>query len=139
MDMNVKTGGFEQFDQLLKELPERVAGRVMQQSVTNALRQVRPDVRAAAPVGSDQSPASQKYGRTKRNIRVIRLRRTAANEKAARIDTGNAFWQLFYNLGTRYQQARPWFGPTITRLQERIFKNLADSLGKGIEREATRK
>lgn len=139
MKLDVKTGGFEEFDKLLKQLPERVAGRVMQGAATGALRSVRPDVKAAAPVGVDKSPASQKYGPTKKNIRVIRLRITAPNEKAARIDTGNAFWNLFYELGTRRQSARPWFGPVIRRLQERIFKNLAQNLGRGIEREATRK
>lgn len=139
MQLDVKTGGFEDLDKLLKQLPERVAGRVLQQATTNALRSVRSDVKAAAPVGVDKSPASQKYGPTRKNIRVIRLRRTAPNEKAARIDTGNAFWNLFYELGTRRQSARPWFGPAIRRLQERIFKKLGTDIGAGIEREATRK
>lgn len=139
MQLKPELHGFNEFEKLLTQLPQNVAKRVLQNAVTGSLREVRKDVKQAAPAHlDDQSPASKLYGSLRQNIRVIRLRYTGKNERSARIDTGKAFWGFFYEKGTSRQPARPWFLPTITRVQDRIFKTLGIKIGAGIEKEAAR-
>lgn len=129
--------GFDEFDKKLRELPTKVENRVLQKSVSSAMRSIRSDMVQAAPKHIDErSPASKAYGTIKQNIKVKRLRRVRKGQKGARIDTGKAFWAVFYELGTRHQRARPFFAPTFRRLTDRILRVLGEELGKGIENEA---
>ena len=139
MKFETKLHGFEEFDRLLKDLGPRVGNRVLQGAVTGAIREGAKEIRKVAPQHLDkQSPASKKYGPLRKNIKVKRLRRVRPGEKAARVDTGNAFWGVMYELGTRHQPARPWFANAFRKARENIIKNLADRLKKGIEKEATK-
>ena len=139
MNLSHRFNGFDQFSKLLRELPQNVENKIVQGAVTAAMREGRKAVRAAAPVYMDkQSLASKLYGTTKKNIRVVRLKRVQRGQKGARIDTGNAFWSLFYQLGTRYQPARPWFDVAFRAAQGSIVKVLIDQIGAGIEKEASK-
>lgn len=137
LKFKAKLTGFDGLSETLRELPTRVENKVLQKSVTAAARSVRKEFQNAAPRDEEgQSPASELYGRGYRNIRVQRLKRTEKGQKGARITTGNAFWLYFYELGTRYQPARPWFLPTFQRLQKAILSELAKRIGEGIEKES---
>lgn len=137
MRLDHKFKGFNEFEKLLKELPRNVENKVLQTAVTGTLREIKPEMKAAAPRHMDeQSPASKKFGSTRQNIRVFRLKRVPKGQKAARIDTGNAFWSLIYELGSRFQPARPWFAPTFRKCQERMLDILGRKIGEGIEKEA---
>lgn len=133
--MDIKVGGLENLDKMLKQLPVRVENRVLQSAVTSAIREGRKEIKKSAPVGREQSQSSRKYGRIRDNLTVKRLRRTKANEKASRIDTGRAFWALFYELGTRKQPARPFFANAFRRAEPAIIKKLSERIKDGIERE----
>jgi len=137
MKLTHKLSGFNELDKLLTQLPRGVENKIMQNAVTKAMRSALPDVRAAAPRHTgEQSPDSKKYGPLRKNLRVIRLRRVNKGQKGARIDTGNAFWGLILELGSRYIPASPWFGPAFRKANTKIIKTLGDELGKGIEAEA---
>jgi HK97 gp10 family phage protein len=129
--------GFESFDFLLKNLGPRVGNRVLQNGVSAGARAGAKEIRRATPAHLDkQSPGSQKYGPARKNIKVKRLRRHKSGERGARIDTGNAFWLVFYHFGTRYQRARPFFDRAFLRARETMLKVMGESIGKGIEKEA---
>ena len=140
MKFKGKLTGFEQLSRVLNDLPVNVEKRVIQNATTSALREAAKEIRKSAPVGDDdnQSPASKKYGRLKRNIKVIRLRRNDKGARSARIHTGRAFWGVFLELGTRYIPARPWFGPAFERSQERVLEKLKEKLTDGIIKEVNK-
>lgn len=138
--IDVTFHGIKELDRKLGELPKRIENRVLQKAVTKAMREGRNIVKAAAPrAEGDRSPPSKKYGSLRRNIRVIRLKRVRKGQKGARIDTGNAFWGVFYEKGTRRQPARPWFLPAFKRAQEVVLSALKRELGNGIEAEARKR
>lgn len=135
--IEAELSGFDEFDNLLKKLPERVEKRVLQKSVNKALRSSQKAFKAAAPRHTgEQSPASKEYGTGRKNIKVKKLRRVRKGQKAARLDTGNAFWLYIYEKGSRYQPARPWFLQAFQKSREAILNVLRDELGKNIESEA---
>ena len=132
--------GFNDFEKLLKELPTRVQKKILQKSVTGAMREIRTDMRNAAPRDENgQSQASKEYGRLRKNIKVVKLKKTKPGEKGARITTGNAYWGYFYELGTRFQPARPWFRTQFASVQGKALKKLGELIGDGIEQEARKK
>lgn len=136
----IKTSGFNELDRLLSELPQRVENRVLQKAVTGALREEKKNFQSAAPRDEDgQSAASKLYGRGYKNIKISRIKRLKKGMRGARITTGNAFWLLIYELGSKYQPARPWFAPTFRGAAERIIASLSRKIGEGITKEALRK
>lgn len=129
--------GFDEFGKLLNELPVRVEKRILQNATREALREQLPSIKAAAPRHEgDRSPSSKKYGTLLSNIRVARLRTVKRGEKGARVSTGRAFWGFIYEMGSRYQPARPWFTPAFTALENSMIKSLAVKIADGIEKEA---
>lgn len=135
--------GFEEFQFTLKRLPINVQKRVLKTATRRALRLGYKEILATVPrsfVG--RSPASKKYGFARDNIRLFSLKRpTTVNGKksvGSRVNTGDAFWLVFYELGTRYQPARPFFANAIARTQEKMFTLLGKYLAEGIAKE-TRK
>ena len=137
MKFSNRPTGFNEFDKLLKELPKRVENKVLQAAVTGALRDERKNFVAAAPRAEEgQSAASKTYGRGYKNIKIVRIRRLKKGMRGARITTGNAFWLLIYEIGSRFQPARPWFLPTFRAAVERIIGSLGKRIGEGIKREA---
>lgn len=129
--------GFDALDKALKKLPDRIENKVLQKSVNKALRVALKDVKAAAPRDTgDKSPSSEKYGPLWKNLKVKKYRKTKKNQKGARMETGNAFWAIFYELGTARQPARPFFGPAFRKAADKVLKTLRVELGKNIEKEA---
>lgn len=136
MKTDIKLGGYKEFDNLLRNLPGNIAGRALQSAVTGAIREAAKDIRKAAPRNDgDQSPASEKYGPIRKNIKVKRLRRTDRGQRGARVDTGKAFWAVFYEKGTRYQPARPWFKQAFENATPKVLANFRDRLQTAIEKE----
>lgn len=132
-----KLVGFEDFDRLLKNLGPRVGNRVLQNAVSSSARLAAKEIKKSAPRSTDKrSKASKLYGFLIDNIRVIRLKNVKKGQRAARVDTGDAFWAVFYELGTRYQPARPFFAAAFERVSQAMVDNLAKRLNVGIEKEA---
>ncbi len=53
-----------------------------------------------------------------------------------RVDTGDGFWGLFLEYGTRVIQAKPFFRPAIDANIDHISNEVKQKLAKGIESEA---
>lgn len=148
-----KLSGFTELDAKLKSLPVKVENQILQASVTKAMRDQLTDLRAVMPQGPvkslDRKHHSIKaaadwanqvaYGSAKKALRIIRLKQEPKGVKGARIDTGNAFWMFWYELGNRRQAARPVFGPFFASRAEKILNNLGEDLGAKIEKEASGK
>lgn len=141
MKMDFKLSGFDELAEDLKRLGPAVERKVVRRSVISAMRPARAFIKTIAPVQIDgqRSGPSKKYGHLRQNIRLIRLRRVEKGQAAARIDTGKSFWGVMYELGTRYQPARPWFGPAFRKISDLVLKTLGSDIGKGIEDIARRR
>jgi HK97 gp10 family phage protein len=140
MKFEGKLQGFEQLSRVLEDLPVNVEKRVLQNATTSAIREAAKEIRKSAPSSeqNQQSEASKEYGKLKRNIKVMRLRRNEKGARSARVHTGRAFWGYFLEMGTRYIPARPWFAPAFERSQENILKKLAERLKEGIYKEVNK-
>lgn len=132
--------GFREMDILLRQLGPKIESRVLQNATSAGARIMAKEVKANAPKGSGkQSAASKRYGRLEKNIRVQVLRiAKAKGRRGARVDTGDGFWGLFLEFGTRFIRAQPWFRPAIDRSQNAAINKLKKTMGRGIEREAAK-
>jgi HK97 gp10 family phage protein len=129
--------GFKELDRMLSGLPKQVENRVLQRSVTGAMRSVLKAFKAAAPRHLDeQSPASKKYGTLQKNIKVRNKKRGGKGRRGAKITTGDAFWGYMYEKGSVHQPARPWFDPTWRMVVGQVETDLSKRLAEGIEKEA---
>ena len=132
--------GFKEANEVLKRLPERVQKRVLQNAVNAAARVSLRAIKALAPKSDEgeRSESSEKYGHLLQNLRVQTLKKVRRTAKGARVWTRDAFWAVFYELGTVKQPARPFFRPGFDSSAEDALAAMRDNLGKGIEREATK-
>ena len=129
--------GVEQASRMLRQLPDRVEDRVLQNAAMAGARAWAKHIRTAAPVGEPpKSKASKKYGPLKKNIKVRRsktLRRK--HQRGASVWTAMAFWGYIQEFGSRYLPANPWFRPAAERGQKAALNAQAKNLEKGIDRE----
>lgn len=150
LEFSSKVKGFEDFDRLLRELPDRVNERVIQNAASFAMRVGAKVVMAAAPEDLNRPPETNnsywarklRYGRLrdKKNIKVKSSKRDKqTGSRGAYITTGMAFWGSILELGSRYYPATPWFLPAITSAKDLIIKALGIEIGIGIKREARKK
>ncbi len=130
--------GFEELSRKLQQLPDKVINKVVQSATTSAIREGAKEIRKSAPKGQEPSTPQKKYGYKplRKSIKVKRLKPLDRYERAAKIDTGDAFWATFYELGTSKQPARPFFANAFRRSEARMIAKLAEKLGLGIEKEA---
>ena len=56
MTIEMKVGGLERLDRLLKQLPSNLEKRVLQKAVTGAIREGRKEIKSSAPDGPPKSP-----------------------------------------------------------------------------------
>jgi len=132
-DSNLK--GFEDFEKKMKDMPARTLKKVLRPSLSAVIKFARDQIRDAAPRHVDrQSPISKKFGPLYRNIKFKIMRKNRSGELGARVDTGNAPQGFWYEKGTRYQPARPWFEPKFRAISDGLLKMLGELIGKGIER-----
>lgn len=140
MRVSATYGGFEELSRQLKRLPSAVENRVLASATLKAVKAAQPIVEAATPRGTGkQSPASEKYGPGHTNIKVRKKRSRRKNVRAARIDTGDAFWLHIYEKGSRYQAAKPFFGPAFRTAETLMITTLKSEIQNGLLRELAKK
>lgn len=135
-----KVSGFNEFSNLLKQLPRTVENKILREATRDTLKEVvlQPMKDNAPRNQGDRSPASKEYGTLRSNIRVASLKKKRKGVQGAVISTGRAFWGYILEKGSRYIPANPWFTPVFTSRQESMIQTLGEKIGKGIEDEAER-
>lgn len=132
--------GLSAINEVLKQLPDRIANRLLQNAANAGARVQLKAIKAKAPTHEGpQSEASEKYGTIVENLKVQPmsvLKNTSA--RGARVTTGNAFWAQFYELGTSHQPARPFMRPGFDESTQEATNTVAGSLTVGVEREAAK-
>lgn len=141
MDLKINIEGAAALEQLLKQLPERMARNVVNRALNEGAKDVVEEARNSAPVGvydaADQPTAARrKSGPLRRAIRRARLR--AGETATVQVGIGRAFWGMFQEFGTRRMPARPWFRAAWERSRLKALSSIGAALGKGIETEAVK-
>jgi HK97 gp10 family phage protein len=132
--IELKLTGAPELATKLREMPVKLERQALQDATIAAMQEALPDMREAVPQDEfERSPASQKYGTTRQNLRVVKITSPGRNSKGARIDTGNAFWQWYYNFGSRHQPARPWFAQRFMAIAQKVLDRFTADVGKAIE------
>ena len=138
MEAQVNISGFKEMQQLLKRLPENMQRRALGSAARAGAVVMQREARKSAPRGQELSTSSKKYGPLHKNIRIIQLKRVPRGSRAYRVDTGDGFWGVILEVGSRYMPARPWMRPAIERAWGAALKKVRDSLTKALERETTK-
>lgn len=133
--MTVEFKGFDEFDKMLQQLPLNVEKRVVQAATVSALRAAVKNMRNAAPKHTGkQSPSSKKYGTGQKNISV-RPKKKKKGVRGALLSTRDAFWLYFYEKGTRYQPARPFWNSAFKLATPVILSKLNEYVNTRLQKE----
>lgn len=141
-------------EKLLKQLPQRVADKVVRRSTRRAAAYLRKKIRAATPIRQRagliaRSTAAKRQGKAfynrppgtgRRNI-ALKQRRSGVPRGTFRFEVGpnqNAFYLKFLELGTKHIAPRHFMRNTFAAEKDRIIKQIQKDLREGIELEARR-
>lgn len=134
--VGLDTREFKNFEKELQKLPNRVATRALQNSVSAAIRPGLKALKAAAPRGDEPSPASETYGPLYKNIRIGRKPKPKdKNQRSAYVHTGDSFWGFFLEYGTSKMAARPWWSQAFESAKTAMLAALDTNLTKRINAE----
>lgn len=155
----IKVQGAKELDNLLKQLPQRVAQRALVPSLRSGANIIRDEIRARAPDGPGK-PHPQ-YGELRTSIVVTIQRR--ARGWAAIVHTSDAFWArwieygraaftvakkkvlsdqklrppgTFFGRSVKAAPAQPFVRPAFDEKAPEALKRLGQRLGERIELEA---
>ena len=123
--------GFKELEQVLKELPVRLAERELVNATRAGANVIRKEAQARAPRGGVPSQMSEKFGPLHKKIRAVRVKKTPLSVEFA-IDSGSAFYGSFLEFGTKNIRARPWLTPAYDVAKDAAIQKLGDRLAKGI-------
>jgi HK97 gp10 family phage protein len=129
--------GLAEIGKVLDQLPDRIERRVLQNAVNAGARLILSAVKEKAPTSEEPSVNSWKYGSILQNLKVRTITKARKTARGAYVSTGNAFWAVFYEFGTRHQPARPFMRPAFDESQDWAAQAIVDKLTAGIEKEAT--
>lgn len=125
---------------LLKQLPQDISKRVIASSTRKGAKILLEEIKERAPEG-DQSEYSQtkikerqRYGSIKDNIKISTVYR-AADTIILAVHTGNAYWAMFREFGTRLMSKIPFIRPAFDSKKDQVIDVISTDLGKKIERE----
>jgi len=155
--IETRIDGLAGIDQMLKDLPERIARRELNGALFAGGNVIAKEAVARAPDSSEQHPR----GDLKRNIRVRRIRAsTSTGALAVAVTTGAAFWAKFVEFGraavsvkrkrvlsdglaifgtdVAAAPARPFMRPAFDAAGPRAIETIAKRLKAGVLRQAKR-
>lgn len=133
--------GAKEVSEVLEQLPQGMENRALQAACNAAARRAAKHLKAAAPrnKGKRRSPSSREYGQLYRNIKTSPFKAARRRgQRGSRVYTGNAFWGVFLEYGTKNMKAQPWFRPTLERVKDDISKVMLDALIRAMNREIER-
>jgi HK97 gp10 family phage protein len=155
--INTKIDGLKELDDLLKDLPDRVARRQLVGALRAGAGSLQKEVIANAP----DSPKIHKFGDLRENIKVRFIRATQRNAVAVAVTTGRAFYahwvefgreavrvvkkkvlsdgKQFFGTEVAAQPPRPFMRPAFDTKGRQIIDTIVKRLKAGIEREYKRR
>ena len=155
--IETKLEGTKELDELLKDLPDRIARRQLSGALRAGANSLRKEVVNNAP----DSPKVHKYGDLRENIRVRFIRATQRQALAVAVTTGRAFYahwlefgreavrvvkkkvlsdgQKIFGTEVASQPPRPFMRPALDTKGAQVIDTVVKRLKAGIEREYKRR
>jgi HK97 gp10 family phage protein len=156
MNIETKVDGLKAIDDLLKQLPEKIARRELAGALRAGAGTLRKEALARAP----DSPKVHKFGDLKANLRVRRVRPRMGGAIAVAVTTGRAFYAKWLEFGRAAftvktkkvlsdgttvfgtevgaQPPRPFLRPAFDAAGPRAIEAIAKRLKAGVARQAKR-
>lgn len=125
--------GADNLHTVLKLLSRKLGDRELGFAVRAGSRVVQQAMIANAPVGSQRSINSLKYGRLKDNIKVTK-RRVSRHTVEYAVHTGDAFWAQFLEFGTSKMTARPFAARSFDASKNEALKAMFSTMQRRLPR-----
>jgi len=151
MPEQVHIRGAREMEQVLQQLPDYIAKRVVNGALRKGAAVVLDAARARAPVGQESKGrvrlrvtkkgkvSVSNYGKLKLNLRIVNIPPSKTSHSAAvAVSVGKAFWGLFVEFGTRFMRARPFMRPAFESTKYQALDVIGKALGEGIEKAAVK-
>jgi len=131
-DNTNRVRGLRDVQQALKKLPDKVEQRVLDDAVRAGAQVILKEAKARVRVRS---------GALKRSIALGALaagQRRRPGQIFVGVKEPESERAHLLEFGTRYARAFPFLRPAVDTRRRAFIKKVADMLGKGVEREATK-
>lgn len=142
---DVEVKGLKELDEFLKQLPEQIQRRALQQATLAGARVIRDSAAGRAPMryfppGPMKAyKSSSKYrlpGFLRASVKVWRLKKDAKGTVSYAVGArGLAFYGRFVEFGTRFVGARPFLRPALDAMHLWAIEAVAAVLRQKIEKE----
>lgn len=130
----IEIDGIDALDKQLAALGTEVATKIGEKAVKAGANVLKGNLVEAAPVATGKiSPAHERYGSLRQNIRVGVVKSFKVNWIGYSVNAGRAFWARFYEFGTEHQPARPFWRPTVSASKEEITATEIAAFNAGID------
>jgi len=122
--------GAAELERALRQLPSKIGEQVLTNALRAGGRIVQAEAKLRAPVGS---------GKLRDSIIVRKRRRRRGAALTVQVGpSGEGFYGMFLEFGTRSSSPRPWLRPAFDATKEQALDKIGDSLGKAVEKAAVR-
>lgn len=144
----VRIHGAKEMEQVLRQLPDYIAKKVLTMALRRAAQPILDEARALAPVGQESKGRVRvrttkrgkvtvsNYGKLKLNLRIKDISRHRSASATVAVTVGQAFWGMFIEFGTRFFTAKPFMRPAFEVKKIESLNLLGKSLGEEIEKAA---
>lgn len=127
--MTIQLEGGKQLEKALKQLPGRIAKKVVRGATLAGAGVVRKEAKRRVAFES---------GTLKKSISARKTDQTPTSVTYSVGPTTKGFYGQFLEIGTQHQQARPFLRPAFDEKQSEIVAKIEERLGKGIDREVAK-
>lgn len=132
MNVSIKIEGLDEFIEGLGNFDQKARDRIVRNAARAGATEVQRAVKKAAPIDMGRrSKQSRLYGHLRENIRVKQIGRLPYYK----VTTGNAFWGMYLNRGTKFIKPSRWFDNAVDTVRESVVAKMIDNIRKSIVRE----
>lgn len=128
--------GLKEIQRAYRELPKRVASKVVRQAIRKALKPMQAEVKARSPRGATgmlaKAPRLRARKKVKRGVIALNVQIGEGNFK------GKTFYGGFQNFGTKRIKAKGYIEAAFKATEKGAAKSVQDEVGAGIVREAAK-
>jgi len=144
--MRMQLTGGDELARVLRQLPNEISEKVIQQSLQAGASYMKDEARVSAPYGSGSHERFATLVHTKHgdymhlhHLRdMIKTKVLIATKISCEIivTVGKGFWGMFDEFGSEHQSARPWLRPVFDRTKTQVIDIVGRQIGLSIENAA---
>lgn len=121
----VQIEGARELDQLLRQLPEKMAASALNSSVRAGAKVIFDEAKARVPVDT---------GSLRDSIRIQKVKESGKTVVFKVGPDKDRWYGIFTEFGTSLRAATPWLRPAFDVMAQKALDKIGESLGKKIEK-----